>query len=53
VAVQDYQAANVYLEEEYLPEHNRRFADPFAPQLLHQAILMYPVVSLHATFRLR
>ena len=27
--------------------------DPLAPQLLYQAILMYSVVSLHATFRLR
>src|SRR5580700_6355917 len=27
--------------------------DPLAPQLLYQPILMYPVVSLHATFRLR
>src|SRR5258708_2941565 len=26
--------------------------DPLAPQLLYQAILMYPVVALHATFRL-
>jgi len=24
--IQDYEAANGYLEEEYLPEHNRRFA---------------------------
>jgi hypothetical protein len=24
--IQDYQAANAYLEAEYLPEHNRRFA---------------------------
>src|ERR1700751_867432 len=24
--IQDYEAANVYLQAEYLPEHNRRFA---------------------------
>ena len=27
--------------------------DPLSPQLLYQAILMYPVISLHATFCLR
>jgi transposase len=35
--IQSYDAANAYLETEYLPEHNRRFARPAAsPEDYHQ-----------------
>jgi len=35
--IQDYAATNEYLETEYLPEHNRRFArEPASPENYHQ-----------------
>ncbi len=35
--IQDYEAANAYLEAEYLPEHNRRFArEPVRSEEYHE-----------------
>jgi len=49
--IASYQAANQYLEEEYLPEHNRRFArPPSQPQDYH--VRKPTVRELHEIFRL-